>query len=120
MLAVLPEDQTDGENRQAKDQEAEHRVVLLDGRFREVRFLKMLKSMMPEDFKRTQILILDYAATLHCLTGKKPVSVIHGVTAGKAAERWKSAFGHVPIDINEKSSMMKFESNSQQIQHFCK
>ena len=75
---------------------------------------------MPEDFKRTQILILDYAATLHCLTGKKPVSVIHGVTAGKAAERWKSAFGHVPIDINEKSSMMKFESNSQQIQHFCK
>ena len=41
-------------------QEAQHRVVFLDGRFREACFLKMLKSMTPEEFKRTQILIDDY------------------------------------------------------------
>jgi len=51
VLAVLQQDQTDGENSQAKDHEAQHRVVLLDGRFHEACFLKMLKSMTPEDFK---------------------------------------------------------------------
>ena len=35
-------------------------VVLVDGRFRVACFLKMLKSMAPEDLKRTQILIHDY------------------------------------------------------------
>ena len=70
-----------------KPKTKKHSTVWFSGRFREVRFLKMLKSMMPEDFKRTQILIHDYAATLHCFAGKKPVSVLHGVTAGKAAER---------------------------------
>ena len=39
---------------------AQHRVVLVDGRFRVACFLKMLKSMAPEDLKRTQILIHDY------------------------------------------------------------
>eukprot|EP00434_Breviolum_minutum_P030941 symbB.v1.2.027363.t1/scaffold2803.1/size69972/5 len=70
-----------------KPKTKKHSTVWFSGRFREVRFLKMLKSMMPEDFKRKQILIHDYAATLHCFAGKKPVSVLHGVTAGKAAER---------------------------------
>ena len=41
-------------------QAAQHRVVLVDGRFRVACFLKMLKSMAPEDLKRTQILIHDY------------------------------------------------------------
>ena len=41
-------------------QAAQHRVVLVDGRFRVACFLKMLNSMAPEDLKRTQILIHDY------------------------------------------------------------
>ena len=41
-------------------QAAQHRVVLVDGRFRVACFLKMLKSMSPEDLKHTQILIHDY------------------------------------------------------------
>ena len=41
-------------------QAAQHRVVLVDGRFRAACALKMLKSMTPEDLKRTQILIHDY------------------------------------------------------------
>ena len=41
-------------------QAAQHRVVLVDGRFRVACFLKMLKSMAPEDLNRTQILIHDY------------------------------------------------------------
>ena len=41
-------------------QAAQHRVVLVDGRFRVACFLKMLNSMAPEDLKRTQILLHDY------------------------------------------------------------
>eukprot|EP00438_Fugacium_kawagutii_P008125 Skav207780 [mRNA] locus=scaffold5169:10058:11003:- [translate_table: standard] len=39
---------------------AEHRVVLVAGRFRVACFLKMLASMSPEEASRTQLLLHDY------------------------------------------------------------
>ena len=48
-------------------QTAQHRVVLVDGRFRVACFLKMLKSMAPDDLKRTEILIHDYDRYYHVI-----------------------------------------------------